>query len=277
MVSGSLGALQTFFAHAAMRDSTVGSDAEAIAEAERLIVPSLRGMSPADRLDVYREQYWLRHVPSLEEDYPTLSWALGGPAPFRELAIRYLTAVPPRTGDLQRLGEGLPSYVANNAPWQGDLLVSDAARIDWAFMEAFDAADAPPFDVGVLSVAPEDAWPLATIMFHPAVRALTLGHPVHDLRQAVKDGSARDRPAAATTHVVVWRDSACRLQAVAIEQQAFALLSALASGVPLGQACDAIAFTSGDTESAADLGPKVSSWFQRWTASGWVSSVRFAG
>ena len=93
----------------------------------------------------------------------------------------------------------------------------------------------------------------------------------------MKDGSARDRPAAATTHVVVWRDSACRLQAVAIEQQAFALLSALASGVPLGQACDAIAFTSGDTESAADLGPKVSSWFQRWTASGWVSSVRFAG
>ncbi|MGO9833729.1 MAG: putative DNA-binding domain-containing protein [Polyangiaceae bacterium] len=276
MVNGSLEALQTFFVRVAMRRSALGDDAGLVADAERLVVPSPRGMSPADRLDVYREQYWLRHVPSLEEDYPTLAWAVGGPAPFRELAVDYLTAFPPRTWDLQKLGEGLPSHVANSAPWQGDLLVSDAARIDWAFMEAFDAADAPPFDAHVLSVAPEDAWPLATIAFHPSVRALTVAHPVHDLRQAVRDGSVRERPTATTTHVVVWRDAGCRLQAVAIEREAFALLSSLASGMPLGQACDAVARLYG-AEAAADLGPKVSSWFQQWTASGWVSAVRFAG
>jgi hypothetical protein len=276
VVNGSLEALQTFLVRVAMRESALGDDAGLVADAERLVAPSPRGMSPADRLDVYREQYWLRHVPSLEEDYPTLSWALGGPTRFRELAIEYLKAFPPRTWDLQKLGEGLPSYVAGTAPWQGDRLVSDAARIDWAFMEAFDAADVPPFDAHVLSVAPEDAWPLATIVFHPSVRALTVAYPVHDLRQAVRDGSARERPAAATTHVVVWRDAACRLQTVAIEREAFALLSALAINIPLGQACDAVARLSG-IEAAADLGQKVSSWFQQWTASGWVSAVRFVG
>lgn len=272
---GSLETLQRFVANAATRGSAVGRDPELVAEAERLVVPSPRGMSPADRLEVYREQFWLRHVPSLEEDYPTVSWVVGGSSRFHDLAVEYLSASLPRTWDLQRLGEGLPAHVANNAPWQGDVLVHDAACLDWAFMEAFDAADAAPFDPRVLSVAPEDAWPLATIAFHPSVRPLSLAHPVHDLRQTLTNCSAPQRPTPARTHVVVWRDATCSLQAIALEGGAHALLVALIGGTPLGQACAAAARATG-AEDASGLGQKVSSWFQQWTASGWVSAVRFA-
>jgi hypothetical protein len=257
-----------------MRGSSVALDATLVARAERLVLPSSRGMSPADRLDVYREQFWLRHVPSLEEDYPTLSWVLGGPTRFRNLAIEYLSARPPRTWDLQRLGEGLPGHVADHAPWSEDSLARDAARLDWAFMEAFDAADAPPFDPCTLSVAPEDAWPLATIVFHPAVRALTLAHPVHELRQDVKNSRSPVRPLEASTHVIVWRDAVCCLQAIAVEGTALALMAMLIDGAPLGQACDAVAHLVTSSEGS-DLGPRVSAWFEQWTASGWVSAVRF--
>jgi hypothetical protein len=276
MGDGSLAALQRFVADAVTRLSAVGQDAELVAGVERLVVPSPRGMSPAARLDVYREQFWLRHVPSLEEDYPTLSWVIGGGSAFRELAIEYLAACPPRTWDLQRLGEALAAYVASHAPWQGDTLAHDAARLDWAFMEAFDTADAAPFDPSILSVAPEDAWPLATIVLHPAVRLLALAHPVHKLRHDLRNGSAALRPPAASTHVVVWRDAACCLQATAVEEAALSLLGLLAGGAPLGQACDAVAQRSSGQE-ASDLGSRVSSWFQQWTASGWVSAVRFPG
>jgi hypothetical protein len=272
---GSLEALQRFVADAVMRESAIGRDAALVADAERLFSPGPRGMSPADRLDVYREQFWLRHVPSLEEDFPTLSWAVGGRSRFRDLAIEYLSVCPPRTWDLQRLGEGLPSHVAKHSPWDSDVLAHDAARLDWAFMEAFDAADAGPLNPSVLSVAPEDAWPHAKIVFHPSVRTLTLGHPLHELRETVKGGSDPERPSPASTPVVVWRDATCCVQVVAIEGRAYALLVALTSGTPLGQACDAVARAT-PAESVSDLGSRVTSWFQEWTANGWVSAVRFA-
>jgi hypothetical protein len=273
MGDDALEALQRFVADSALRDRALGSDARLVAEAERLVLPSPRGMSPVDRLEVYREQFWLRHVPSLEEDYPTLSWAVGGPSRFRDLAIEYLSARPPRTWDLQRLGESLPTHVACHPQWQGDLLVHDAARLDWAFMEAFDAPDVAPFDPRVLATVTEDAWALATIVFHPSLRALFLAHPVHELRRALKTGYAPKRPVVANTHVVVWRDATFSLQAVEIEAPSYALLVALTTGTPLGEACDAAAhFVEGDP---SDLGPKVSSWFQQWTASGWVTALRF--
>jgi len=271
---GSLGALQRLVVTAVTRGVPVGDDVGLAADADRLVTPSHRGMSPAARLDVYREQFWLRHVPSLEEDFPTLSWAVGGPSRFRDLAVDYLSTCPPRTWDLQRLGEGLPAHVDARAPWNGDRLASDAARIDWAFMEAFDAADVPPFDPRVLSAAPEDAWPLATIVIHPSVRAMAFAHPVHELRQALKDGSDPRLPAAARTNVVVWRDATCHLRSRAIEADALALLTALAEGAPLGQACDAVARASGAGD-ASELAPRVSSWFRSWTEDGWVCAVRF--
>jgi hypothetical protein len=270
----SLEALQRFVADSALRDRAIGRDAGLVAEAERLVLPSSRGMSPADRLDVYREQFWLRHVPSLEEDFPTLSWAVGGPPRFQDLATEYLSACPPRTWDLQRLGESLPAHVAHHPRWQGDILVRDAARLDWAFMEAFDAPDVAPFDPRSLTAVTEDAWALATVVFHPSVRALSFAYPVHELRQALKSDSAPQRPLPANAHVVVWRDATCVLQAVEIEGPAHALLAALTIGTPLGEACD-VAARAVESRDPSELGTKVSSWFQQWTASGWVSALRF--
>lgn len=276
MGDNSLEALQRFVADSALRDRAIGRDAGLVAEAERLVLPSSRGMSPADRLDVYREQFWLRHVPSLEEDFPTLSWAVGGPSRFQVLATEYLSACPPRTWDLQRLGEFLPAHVAHHPRWQDDILVRDAARLDWAFMEAFDAPDAAPFDPRSLAAVTEDAWALATVVFHPSVRALSFAYAVHELRRSLKGDSAPQRPLPANTHVVVWRDATCALQAIEIEGAAHALLVALTIGTPLGEACDA-AVRAVESSDPSELGTKVSSWFQQWTASGWVSALRVSG
>jgi hypothetical protein len=256
-----------------MRRSAVGDYLGLVAQGERLIVPSHRGMSVADRLDVYREQFWLRHVPSLEEDYPTLCWALGGPMRFGELAMEYLSMSPPRTWDMQKLGQGLPSHVESHAPWKCDPLFVDAARLDWAFMEAFDAPDAPPFDARLLAATAEDALPLATIIFHPSVRGLTLDHPVHELRRAVKRSVSPTRPGPLRTHLVVWRDVNCSLQAEEVEREALVLLVALADGSPLGSACDALVDACG-ADLASKLGPRVTSWFKQWTSRGWLSAVR---
>jgi hypothetical protein len=269
---GDLAALQRFVAGAVRAPSMLDEGSRAAAEARAHLAPSARGMTPEERLEVYRGMYWSRHVDNLTEDYPTLKWVVGEEA-FRELVVEYLGAFPPRTWDLQRLGADVPAFVAAHARWAGDPLACDAARLEWAFMEAFDAPDAPPLDPRVLASTPEEAWPGARLIFHPSLRPLALGHPVHELREAVKRGSSAERPPAAPTYVAVYRDPQCYSRALGVDPLAFRLLEALLAGSPLGAACEAVARSSERDldEVAAQLG----GWFQQWTASGWISEARF--
>ena len=264
-----LAALQRLVADSIRRGVSLGGDGTA--GAEPLLVASKRGQSVESRLDVYREQFWLRHLSNLTDDFPTLAWAIGA-ASFEELVAGYLEAFPPRTWSLQRLGADVPRYLAGRAPWSGDALAIDASVLDWAFMEAFDAPDPEPLDLRALANATEEAWTVARIDFHPAMRRVALAHPVHDLRQAVKRGEARERPAAADVRVVVWRDFSNLLRVTAVETAAFDLLGRLSEGATLGKACEAVA--KGEPRDVAGLGASVGEWFRQWTANGWVSAVR---
>jgi hypothetical protein len=268
-----LTALQRMVTDAVRLPSPLGKG-EALASAmAEFVAPSARGMHALERVEVYREQFWLRHLPSLEDDYPTLGWALGSEA-FRTLATEYLQAHPPRTWNLQELGADLPGYVARHGLWRGDAIACDAAKLDWSFMEAFDAPDAPPFDARVLTSVPEAAWPGACLAFHPSLRTLVLEHPLHNVRDALKRKHPCERPAAQSTRIVVWRDGACLTRAAPLEPAAFELLTALERGAPLGEACEALARSHPEADSS-DLGPRVGAWFQEWTASGWLSALRF--
>jgi hypothetical protein len=54
------------------------------------------------RVDIYREQFWLRHLESLHEDFPGTSALLT--STWVDLCTRYLAAHPPRTPSLRELG-----------------------------------------------------------------------------------------------------------------------------------------------------------------------------
>jgi hypothetical protein len=267
-----LAALQRFVAEAVRGTSVIDGRGTVSARARELVAPSARGMTPEQRLEVYREQFWARHLKNVEEDFPTLIHVVGGRDAFRELAVEYVTAFPPCTWDLQRLGASVPRFVASHERWGRDPLACDAARLDWAFMEAFDAPDAEPIDPRVLASTPEEAWPAARLAFHPSLRPLALDHPVHELRQRIARGESAERPAPSRTHVVVFRDARCFLHAVAVEPMAFELLESLRRDTPLGEACETVARASG--ADSADLGGRLGDWFQQWTANGWISAAR---
>ncbi len=270
----SLGALQRLLADALRGVGPVETRPEFAALANAVIAPSDGRLEASARLEIYREQYWLRHLSNLRDDFPTLAWVVGVEA-FREIAVSYFESHPPRTWNLQRLGVDLASFLSERAPWSTDALALDAARLDWAFMEVFDAADAGPLDLQALARTPEEAWPAARIEIHPAVRRLSLSHRMHDVRAALKRGETVERPVPETTCVVVWRDASCILRAAAVEPMAFELLGQLTSGAALGPACESIANKHRGRETA-DLDAKVGAWFQQWTADGWVSGVRLS-
>ena len=154
-------------------------------------------------------------------------------------------------------------------------MADDAARLDWAFMEVFDAPDAPPLDVTIFASVSDDAWAESRIRLHPSLRMLKLAHPIQRVREAIVRGESPLRPQPNETFVAVWRDSACYSRTAVLEASAFMLLSALAEGISLGEACASIV---GDATSSAasEVGTQVAGWFQEWTANGWVSAVRFS-
>jgi hypothetical protein len=271
-----LGALQDFVARAVRELEPLGEHAE-IARATPSLVAGNARLSPVQQLDIYREQFWLRHVAVMEEDFVSLHALLGHDA-FHELARDYLTAHPPRSFTLRDLGDQLATFLATSPKYAEDAMLADLARLEWCFVEAFDAPEAPPLDVSRIAAAREDDWPGATLVLHPSVQRVVLAHPAHEYRAAARryhsdGGDPPARPAPARTYVVVYRGPEV-LHYIDLEPPAFALLDALSCGIPLEKACERAAAEAGIDDASA-LEGQVGAWFQQWTGLGWVSEVRF--
>ena len=272
-----LGALQDFVARAVRELEPLGEHAE-IALATPALVAGNARLSPVQQLDIYREQFWLRHVAVMEEDFVSLHTLLGHDA-FHDLSRDYLTAHPPRSFTLRDLGADLATFLATSPKYEGDALLADLARLEWCFVEAFDAPEAPPLDVSRIAAAREEDWPGARLVLHPSVQRVALAHPAHEYRAAARrchsdGGDAPAQPSPSRTYVVVYRGPEV-LHYIDLEPPAFALLDALASGIPLEKACERAAAEAG-IDDASQLEAQVGAWFQQWTGLGWVSEVRFA-
>jgi hypothetical protein len=274
-----LAAAQALLSGALVRTTAVSQDPDVVRAAEAVVARGVR-LSAVQQVEIYREQYWLRHVGAMQEDFATIHALLGDDA-FRALCEDYFERYPPASFTLRDLGERLAEHVRIHEPWAKDPLLADCARLEWAFVEAFDAPDAPPLDAVAIAEAPEEAWGGARVVLHPSVQLVEMAHPAHAFRAAVKaeadhlgdDAPPPARPEPSATHVVVYRGPE-KLMYIAIEPLAFALLRRLAGGEALAEACEQVA-KSADVADPSELEPRVGAWFQAWASYGWVSRVDF--
>lgn len=251
--------------------ASVDDDPALRRKAEQIVGQNPR-LSQVEQLDIYREQFWLRHIGALKEDFVSVHHLLGDEA-FHSLCERYLTAHPPASFTLRDVGDRFGDFIEQTEPYRSNLLLGDCARIEWAFVEAFDAPDAAPLDPRVIEIAPEDAWASARVVLHPSVHRVRLAHPAHVYRAQIRNGENPPPPERAPASVVVYR-GAEKLMYIAIDSLAFELLRLLASGMVLAAACENIAAMAGIADSS-ELEPRVEAWFQAWAAYGWVSRVDF--
>ncbi len=105
-------------------------------------------LSAFERLELYNRQYWYRLLDALAEDFPALR-AVVGPKRFEALSVAYLGAHPSRSFSLRNLGSSLVSWIESHPAFSGrrHRLVIDVARIEWAFVEAFDNAEHKPLSM----------------------------------------------------------------------------------------------------------------------------------
>jgi hypothetical protein len=228
-------------------------------------------LSPVQQLEIYREQFWLRHTSSLVEDFPGLGGILGQTA-WEKLAEQYLLAVTPDSYTLRDLGFRLPEIIAR-ADWlPHQALCLDMARLELAYVEVFDAPDVAPLAPERLASISEQDLPLARLVISPAVRLLKVGYPVAELRRALR--AEAELPVAIPEprpqNLVVYRRE-LRLWDMPVSAVAFELLSALQAGAPLAAAAETAANTA---EAEAELSEQIGGWFQEWTTKGLLCDVR---
>lgn len=286
--SAPLPEIQGFLVEAFQRSEPVIDD-RALAEACAAHVSGNDRLTPAEQVDIYRRQFWLRHIDSLIEDYPGLRHVLGEDG-FEAFCRGYLAAHPPHVPSLRDLGADLVAFAERYEGFAADRreLARDMARYENAFVDVFDGADPPPLDPDKLRALPEQAWETARVVLSPLLARITARYPVHTIRYAVKSGEAPDLSvygvgradpgearadgAPGPFYIGLYRRD-CVIHFEVLSAEAFQLLDALARGVPLVPACAALA-ADREAEAAAELEARVGAWFQQWAAWGWIIDVR---
>jgi hypothetical protein len=252
-----------------------GEPGTELAEIDSVISPNTK-LSAFERLEVYNRQYWFRLFEAMDQDYPALSKLLGQNL-FRKLCEAYLTELPSASYTLRDLGSRLESWLARQPQYGGKYpeAALDVAPLEWAYVEAVDAAEHP-------SVKPEDlaaAGEQAKLRLQPFIRLVDLHCPVdefaaeaHGYDFARRDrrffGKARFKFIAEPFTVAVYRRDDFVAQ-TPIDPEAVTLLKALSDGKSLGDALE-FAFL-GSSLPAEQIAPKVQQWFQTWSRLGWFT------
>jgi hypothetical protein len=150
--------------------------------AARYIKPNSR-LTSFERLEIYNRQYWFRVIAAVEEDFPALNAVLGQEK-FDALVLAYLRENPSISFSLRNLGARLPAWLASYPKLAGlqHSLAVDVARLEWAYIEAFDGASLPPLGWhGFAGLASN-----STLRLQPHLQLLDLQYPVDEVVLAVR-------------------------------------------------------------------------------------------
>ncbi len=245
----------------------------ALARAARSHFAGNDRVTPEEQIEIYREQFWLRHTSSLLEDFPGLSGILGQ-TDWERLVESYLKAHVPQSYTLRDLGDALPEFVEHATWLPHHRLCADMAQLEWAYIEAFDAPEVTPLTAEKIASIPDEAWETAQMVLDPSLHFLEQTYPVADLRRALRraedSGDSVPIPEPAPVCLVVYRHEH-RLWDKAIGRTSFRLLRALAGGLPLVEACTLV--VQEDPRAESVIGEHLGSWFLHWGKAGFITDV----
>jgi hypothetical protein len=266
-----------------MREQTLdGRSTKEIADA--IVRPNDR-LTSVERLEIYNRVYWFRLLSSLADDFPGLR-AVVGQEKFDAILHGYLTEMPSVSYTLRDLGSRLetwlrahPEFIAGN-----ERMALDMVRLEWADIEAFDAAEFPVLTQAELANLGEDP------VFHlqPYLLLLDFAYPVDELLLKVRETEEPETDISSNVVMMDHSDSAPRKPVplpkgkkvfLAVHRQenvvyfkrlkpeGFALLRALQQGQPLSQAIETSVNWSG--KKLERVMEQLHDWFANWSQLGW--------
>jgi len=266
-----------------MREQTLdGRSTKAIAE--EIVKPNDR-LTSVERLEIYNRVYWFRLLSSLADDFPGLRAVIGQES-FDKVLLGYLTEMPSVSYTLRDLGSRLESWLRAHPDLisSNERMAMDMVRLEWADIEAFDAAEYPVLSQAELASLGEDP------IFHlqPYLQLLDLAYPMDELLLKVRETEEPETDISSNVVMMDHSDSAPRKQLplpkskkvfLAVHRQenivyfkrlkpeGFALLRAMQQGQSLSQAIETSVNWSG--KKLERVMEQLHDWFANWSGLGW--------
>jgi hypothetical protein len=256
--------------------------------AEEIVKPNDR-LTSVERLEIYNRVYWFRILSSLADDFPGLR-SVVGQENFDKILLAYLTELPSESFTLRNLGSRLEAWLRQHpefTPGQ-ERIALDMVRLEWADIEAFDAAEFPKLTQDELQALGEDP----VFQLQPNLFLLDLAYPVDEFLLQVRETEEPESDIASNVVIMEHSDAKPHKQYplpkakktfLAVHRQdnivyfkrlkpeAFALLRALRQGQPLSQAIESSVNWSG--KKLERVMEQLHDWFANWSGLGWFCRV----
>lgn len=140
------------------------------------------GSDPIRRLAVHRNNVVSSLVDALAESFPVVQ-ALVGEEFFRAMASIHVRRSPPRSRVLALYGADFADFIADFEPASGLPYLPDMARLEFARIRAFHAADAAAAQISHVqrAMAAGERASDAALLLHPSLSVLTSAFAVASL------------------------------------------------------------------------------------------------
>jgi hypothetical protein len=222
-----------------------------------------------ERLRIYRNAYQTRLIEALDDTYPVLHKLLGDEM-FAALCEDFIAAHPSEHRSIRWYGAELPQFLAENAPYLEQPVLSEVALLEWTLSEVFDSEDGAAIERSALAEIPADDWGELQFEFHTSLRRLDLLWNTVAVWQAMSRDEAPPEPECGKAAVtwVVWRRDLKNYFRSLESAEAGALHAALA-GYCFADICQTL------TEWLPDeaIPPAAANYLAVWADSGIIASL----
>lgn len=189
------------------------------------------------RFDVYRNNMVVSLIEALEATFPVVQRLVGTDF-FKAAAKTYIRQAPPRSPVLLLYGETFGDFLDGFEPAAGVPYLGDVARLEWARLNAYHAADAEPLTIERLAAVPQAQLAETRFTLHPSLRLISSRFPVASLWAATSGADPE-----AEIDMKRGEDAAVLRPMLAVDLRVLppggqAFMAALGDGCTLGEAAD---------------------------------------
>ncbi|MCW8443137.1 DNA-binding domain-containing protein [Fluoribacter gormanii] len=222
------------------------------------------------RLQVYRNAYQARLEEALASNFPYLKVCLGNEA-FHQLSLDYSASHPSTHRSIRWYGDTLADFLIQYYDEEFHFL-AELAQFEWHMTMAFDAADAPLFELAQMAAVSPEKWGDMVLKAHPSIQRMDLLWNVVSLWEALaneKEPPSMSKDTKASPWVL-WRHAYLNRFYSLSDDEAWAMDKML-TGQPFCDLCEGLC----QWHDEEDVGLRAASLLKSWIQSGLIADILF--
>ncbi|MDQ2995009.1 MAG: DNA-binding domain-containing protein [Pseudomonadota bacterium] len=166
----------------------------------RTLIVDAPQISIQERVDIYRDGYYLRLIDILGREFSVLLKRMGAPA-FDKMCRAYIDAHPSTHFSVKTYGRHMMSFLETYE--DVEQLEVELAVFEWAFGKVLEDADDQQLTLVDMAKLPPESWGDMRLRFHPSMRLIDLQYNTPDIWKPMFDDEEPPAPIRGDT-VTTW-------------------------------------------------------------------------